>query len=162
MEDYLENKTFEEISVGDSASIQRVLSKKDILLFAIMSGDANPAHLDEEYAKGDLFHQVIAHGMWSASLISTTLGTLLPGPGTIYLNQSLSFLKPVFVGDHITAKVTVTEKVPEKHRVFLECVCFNQDGKDVVRGVADVMAPLEKVRVKRIVLPSVEEVLSNQ
>jgi acyl dehydratase len=159
MQEYLENKTFDDIKIGDSASLTRVLSKKDILLFAIMSGDVNPAHLDEEYARHDFFHQIVAHGMWSASLISTVLGTLLPGPGTIYLNQSLKFLKPVLVGDEITVKVTVTEKMEEKHRVRLDCVCFNQNGADVVQGAADVIAPMEKVKLKRMPLPSVEEIL---
>lgn len=159
MIDYIENKTFDEIDVGDSAVIHHSLSKRDILLFAIMSGDVNPAHLDEEYAKSDFFHQIVAHGMWGASLISTTLGTKLPGPGTIYLNQSLKFLKPILVGDRITAQVTVTDKLPEKHHVILDCVCYNQNEVEVIRGVAEVIAPAEKVRRKRVQLPSVDEVL---
>lgn len=159
MEKYIENKTFDEIQIGDSASIQHSLSKRDILLFAIMSGDVNPAHLDEDYAKSDLFHQIVAHGMWGASLISTTLGTKLPGPGTIYLSQSLKFLHPVLLGDQITAQVTVTDKTPEKHHVILECVCINQNGAEVIRGMAEVIAPTEKVRRKRVQLPSLEGVL---
>lgn len=162
MTQYIENKTFDEINVGDSASIQHSLSKRDIMLFAIMSGDVNPAHLDEEYAKSDLFHKIVAHGMWGASLISTVLGTRLPGPGTIYLGQSLKFLRPVTLGDQITAQVMVTEKNPEKHHITLDCVCFNQDQMDVIRGVAEVMAPTEKVRRKRVHLPSVEEVLGER
>jgi acyl dehydratase len=159
VEEYIENKTFDEINIGDSASVQHTLSKRDILLFAIMSGDVNPAHLDEEYAKSDFFHKIVAHGMWGASLISTTLGTRLPGPGTIYLSQSLEFLKPITIGDEITALVTVTDKFPDKHHVILNCVCFNQKEIDVIRGIAEVIAPSEKVRRKRVQLPSVDEVL---
>ncbi len=84
--DLIENRTFDEIELGESASLVRTLSREDIALFAIMSGDVNPAHVDEEYAKSDLFHKIIAHGMWGASLISTLLGTKLPGPGTMYLD----------------------------------------------------------------------------
>lgn len=161
MEKYIENKTFDEINVGDVAVIHHSLSKRDILLFAIMSGDVNPAHLDEEYAKSDMFHKIVAHGMWGASLISTVLGTKLPGPGTIYLNQSLKFLKPILVGDRITAQVTVTEKQPEKHHVILECTCFNQKGIQVISGIAEVIAPQEKVKRKRVQLPSVDKVLGD-
>ena len=141
MLEYIENRTFDELNIGDSASVQHSLSKRDILLFAIMSGDVNPAHLDEDYAKSDLFHQIVAHGMWGASLISTTLGTQLPGPGTIYLSQSLKFLRPILIGDQITAQVTVKEKHPEKHHVILDCVCFNQKNSEVNEGTAEVIAP---------------------
>jgi acyl dehydratase len=161
MQQYIENKTFAEIKVGDSASVHHTLSKRDILLFAIMSGDVNPAHLDEEYAKSDLFHQIVGHGMWGASLISTTLGTKLPGPGTIYLSQSLKFLRPVLIGDQITAQVTVKEKIPEKYHVILDCVCFNQKEIEVIKGSAEVIAPTEKVKRKRVQLPSIEEVLED-
>lgn len=156
MEDYIENKTFDEITIGDSASVQHTLTQRDILLFAIMSGDVNPAHLDEEYAKSDLFHQIVAHGMWGASLISTVLGTQLPGPGTIYLGQSLKFLRPVMIGDTLTASVTVKNKNVEKQHIILDCVCSNQWKKEVIIGTAEVLAPTEKVRRKKIKLPSVE------
>src|SRR4051812_28105474 len=95
----IENHPFGELALGQSASLVRTLHDRDIKLFAIMSGDVNPAHVDEDYAKSDMYHKVIAHGMWSATLISTVLGTLLPGPGTIYLSQSLQFLHPVGLGD---------------------------------------------------------------
>ena len=88
--------------VGETASLARTLTYKDIELFAIMSGDVNPAHVDEVFAKSDMFHKIVAHGMWGGALISTVLGTLLPGPGTIYLNQSLHFRGPVGLGDTIT------------------------------------------------------------
>ncbi len=86
----IENRTFDEIKIGDSASLVRKLTREDINLFAVMSGDINPAHVDEEFARSDMFHKIIAHGMWGASLISTVLGTKLPGPGAIYLGQTLS------------------------------------------------------------------------
>ncbi len=100
--------------VGDSASIVRTLTYKDIELFAIMSGDVNPAHVDEEFAKSDMFHQIIAHGMWGGALISTVLGTQLPGPGAIYLGQSLKFRRPVCLGDTITITVKVTGEIRRK------------------------------------------------
>jgi len=155
MDGYIENKTFDEIEVGDTASVEHTLTNKDIQLFALMSGDVNPAHLDEEYAKSDMFHKIIAHGMWGGSLISTVLGTQLPGPGTIYLGQTFRFLKPVALGDVITAMVTVTAKSVEKHIVTLDCVCLNQEGKKVITGVAEVIAPQEKVRRKRIQLKEI-------
>src|SRR5690349_20768034 len=114
--DYIENRTFDEIRVGDSASLVRTLTGDDIKLFAVMSGDVNPAHVDAAYARSDLFHKVIAHGMWGGSLISTLLGTKLPGPGTIYLGQTLAFRRPVAVGDTISVTVTAAAKDPERHR----------------------------------------------
>jgi acyl dehydratase len=131
------------------------LSIKDIQLFSILSGDVNPAHLDAEYAKDDMFHTVIAQGMWSGALISAVLGTKLPGPGTIYLEQTLKFTAPVVPGDTITATVTVKNKNLDKHIVNLECLCVNQDHKTVVRGVATVMAPTVKVKREQIKLPTV-------
>jgi phosphate acetyltransferase len=156
MNRYIENKTFGEIEIGDSASVEHTLTQKDIQLFAVMSGDVNPAHLDEEYARSDLFHKIIAHGMWGGSLISTVLGTELPGPGTIYLHQDFDFVRPVTIGDTITARVTVTKKDDKKHRLTLSCVCLNQDGKEVITGTAEVIAPTEKVKRKRIRLPEIE------
>ena len=112
---FIENKTFDELKIGDTASIKRSVTLQDIQLFSVMSGDVNPAHVDPEYAKEDRFHKIIAHGMWGACLISTVLGTELPGPGTIYLGQTLKFTAPVVPGDTITITVTVLEKKPEKH-----------------------------------------------
>ena len=106
----IENRTFDEIAVGDTASVMRTLGEADIQLFALVSGDVNPAHLDAEYAANDSFRRVIAHGMWGGGLISAVLGTELPGPGTIYLGQSLRFRRPVGLGDTITTSVTVKEK----------------------------------------------------
>ncbi|HVV68832.1 MAG TPA: MaoC/PaaZ C-terminal domain-containing protein [Gammaproteobacteria bacterium] len=154
-DDFLINYTFDEIQLGDTASVSHQLTEKDIHLFAIVSGDINPAHVDVEYAKTHIFHKVVAHGMWGGALISTVLGTKLPGPGAIYLSQSLKFLYPVGVGDTITATVTVTQKFPGKHHVELACQCTNQDGKIVIEGVALVLAPVEKICREKVVLPEV-------
>ena len=151
----IENRTFDEIKIGDTASLVRTLSKKDIDLFAVMSGDVNPAHVDEEYARSDLFHKIVAHGMWGASLISTLLGTKLPGPGTIYLDQSLSFHHPVMVGDTVTVTVTVRTKEADGHQVTFDCECCNQHGEEVISGNAKVIAPTDKVRRPRAILPEV-------
>lgn len=154
--EYIENKIFDEIKIGDSAQLQHVLCQKDIDLFTIMSGDVNPAHVDVEFAKTDMFHGIIAPGMWGASLISTILGTLLPGPGTIYLNQSLKFSHPIFLGDLITVIVTALSKDTNKHIVEFECKCLNQENKIVISGLASVIAPQQKIKRKRIIMPEIE------
>lgn len=153
--EFIENRTFDEIRVGDSASLQRTLTPQDIQLFAIMSGDVNPAHVDPEYAKNSLFHEVIAHGMWGGSLISTVLGTLYPGPGTVYIDQTLHFSRPVTLGDTITVTVSVKEKFERTRHVIFDCLCVNQEGRTVIRGTAEVLAPVEKVRRPRTHLPEV-------
>ena len=153
--EFIENRTFDEIQIGDSASLERRLTLQDIKLFAVMSGDVNPAHVDEDYARSSRFHEVIAHGLWGGALISTVLGTQLPGPGTIYLNQSLSFRRPVALGDLVRVSVTVKEKNSENHRLLLDCLCANEEGKTVISGAAEVLAPTEKVRRQRWVLPEV-------
>jgi len=152
---FIENRTFDEIKVGDSASLQRTLTAKDIQLFAVMSGDVNPAHLDAEYAASTLFHEVIAHGMWGGALISTVLGTIYPGPGTVYIDQTLHFSRPVTIGDTVTVTVTVKEKFERTRHVVLDCVCVNQGGRTVIRGTAEVLAPAEKVKRRRVHLPEV-------
>ena len=152
----IENKTFDEIRLGDTASLVRTLTHKDIEVFAIMSGDVNPAHVDESFAKSDMFHKVVAHGMWGASLISTVLGTELPGPGTIYIDQSLHFRRPVGLGDTITVSVKVAKKIEETHRVILECRAANQHGKEVITGTAEVIAPTEKISRAQVVLREIE------
>ncbi|MCY1170801.1 phosphate butyryltransferase [compost metagenome] len=152
----IENRTYDEIIVGDSASVTRVLGERDIQLFALVSGDVNPAHLDAEFAASDLFGRVIAHGLWGGGLISAVLGTELPGPGTIYLSQSLRFRRPVGLGDTITASVTVKEKRAEHDVILFDCRCVNQAGEDVITGEAEVRAPTEKVRRPRVALPDVQ------
>lgn len=151
---YIENRTYDELSVGETATLIRTLRPEDIELFAVMSGDVNPAHVDADYAKSDMFHKVIAHGMWGGALISAVLGTELPGPGTIYLNQNLRFLKAVGLGDSVTIRVTVASKDAHRH-VTLDCLCTNQNNETVIEGQALVIAPTEKVRRPRVTLPEV-------
>ena len=153
--EHIENRTFDEIQVGDSATLVRTLKPEDIQLFAIMSGDVNPAHVDPEYAKSSLFREVIAHGMWGGALISTVLGTQFPGPGTIYIDQTLHFSRPVGIGDTITVTLTAKRKFDHNHHIIFDCVCANQDGQTVIRGTAEVLAPTEKVKRPRIELPEV-------
>ncbi len=152
---FIENRTFDEIQVGDSASIVQTLTTKDIDLFAVMSGDVNPAHVDEEFARSDMFREVIAHGMWGGALISTVLGTKLPGPGAIYLGQTLRFRHPVRLGDTVTVEVKVVQRDAEKRRVTFDCQCINQKGEVVISGNAEVLAPTEKIKRPRVVLPQV-------
>ncbi|MEJ0095109.1 MAG: bifunctional enoyl-CoA hydratase/phosphate acetyltransferase [Methylocella sp.] len=152
----IENRTFDEIAVGDSASLSRTMTRQDIELFAIVSGDVNPAHMDPAYAETDMFHKIIAQGILEAGLISAVLGTKLPGPGTIYLGQDLRFLHPVSIGDKITATLRVTEKHPDKGNLVLDCRCANQNGELVISGTAYVRAPREKVRRPRVELPGVQ------
>ena len=152
---FIENRTLDEIEVGESAVLERTLTWEDIELFAVMSGDVNPAHVDEEYGRSDIFHAIVAHGMWGASLISALLGTRLPGPGTIYLEQTLRFRHPITIGDTVTVSVTVASKDSARHRVVLDCGCVNQRGETVIDGTATVLAPTEKVRRPRYVLPEV-------
>ncbi|MFC5525433.1 bifunctional enoyl-CoA hydratase/phosphate acetyltransferase [Rhodanobacter ginsengisoli] len=152
---FIENRTFDEIEVGDHASLVRTLAQRDIELFAAMSGDVSPAHMDPAYARTDLFHRVIAHGMWGGALVSTVLGTELPGPGTIYLSQDLHFNLPIGLGDTVTVSVTAREKFADTHRIVFDCRCINQRGEDVILGTAEVQAPVEKVRRPRIELPEV-------
>jgi phosphate acetyltransferase len=151
--EFIENRTYDEIKVGDSATLTRTLRPEDIQLFAIMSGDVNPAHVDPEYAHSSMFHEVIAHGMWGGALISTVLGTEFPGPGTIYIGQTLRFSRPVKVGDTITVKVTCKQKFDHNKHMIFECLCTNQDGLKVIAGEAEVLAPTEKVKRERVELP---------
>ena len=151
----LENRTIDEIEVGERASLTRQLRVDDIQLFAAMSGDVNPAHLDSDYARATRFHEIIAHGMWGGALISTVLGTKLPGPGTVYLGQTLEFLRPVHVDDAVTVSVTVTAKDTAHGRVRLACECVNQQGQTVIRGIAEVIVPSEKIRYAPATLPKV-------
>lgn len=152
----IENHTFSEIKIGQSARLLRTLTLEDIQAFAAVSGDTNPAHLDSVYASDSLFHGVIAHGMWSGALISALLGTQFPGPGTIYQDQALHFVKPVRVGDTLTVTVTVTQLNPVNNSVELDCRVFNQRGELVLSGVAKVLAPTNKVRLPRVAAPRIQ------
>jgi phosphate acetyltransferase len=154
-EQLIENHTYDEIRVGESATLTRILRPEDIQLFAIMSGDVNPAHVDPEYAHSSMFHEVIAHGMWGGALISTVLGTEFPGPGTIYVTQTLRFSRPVKVGDTVTIKITCKQKFDHNKHVVFDCLCTNQDGLKVIAGEAEVLAPTEKIKRARVELPEV-------
>ena len=134
-------KTINNIQLGDSASFTKTVTESDINLYAGISGDFNPAHIDAEHAKSSMFGQRIAHGMLSAGFISNVLGNQLPGPGTIYMGQELRFVRPVYIGDTVTATVTVTERIPEKNRLKLDTVVTNQRGEPVITGTATVMPP---------------------
>jgi phosphate butyryltransferase len=152
---FIENRTYDEMTIGETASLSHTVTQRDIDLFATVTGDVNPAHVDPAYAETDMFHHIIIHGMWGAGLISAALGTKLPGPGTIYLGQDLHFRHPVNIGDTITARLTVKDKKAEKKDVTLDCVCTNQMGEAVITGTAFTRAPTAKVRRKRVTLPSV-------
>ena len=131
---------FEDLSVGMSAAVARTVSEADILAFAGVSGDNNPVHVDAEFAGASMFGSRIAHGMLSASYISTVFGTKLPGPGSIYLSQTLKFKAPVKIGDTVVARVTLREMNPEKRRASFDTVC-TVDGKVVLEGQAEILVP---------------------
>ncbi|MBR6574341.1 MAG: MaoC family dehydratase [Clostridia bacterium] len=134
-------RTIDTLNLGDSASVSKTVTETDVYLFAGITGDLNPAHVNEVASSKTMFKGRIAHGMLSAGFISAVLGMYLPGPGTIYLGQELKFTKPVRIGDTITATATITEMIVEKNIIKLETVCTNQDGEVVTKGVATVMPP---------------------
>ncbi|MDP3650584.1 MAG: bifunctional enoyl-CoA hydratase/phosphate acetyltransferase [Rhodoferax sp.] len=154
--DLVENVTFEEIRLGQSAHLLRTLTLADIQAFAAVSGDTNPAHLDAAYANDTLFHGVIAHGMWGGALISALLGTQFPGPGTIYLEQVLHFTKPVHIGDTLTVTATVVGKDEAQKSIELDCQVLNQKGARVLHGTARVLAPTQKVRLPKVQAPLIQ------
>jgi 3-hydroxybutyryl-CoA dehydratase len=136
-----QGKSIHELKVGDSAQISKTITEEVINDFARATGDFNPVHLDQAYAEKTMFKGRIAHGLFSVGLLSTVLGNILPGYGTIYLSQEVKFLAPVRIGDTITAGVEVIELIPEKNRAKLRTTCMNQDGKLVVDGIAWAMPP---------------------
>ena len=151
----LVNVPYDEIKVGQKISIDREVSQKDIELFAILSGDINPTHFDENDNLNKDHHDIVAHRMLCGALISKVLGTGLPGPGTVYSSQSLNFTKSVNVGDIITVTLVVLEK-KEDLKVILKCECLNQDGEIVCHGISEVIAPNKKIIVDKPVLPRLE------
>jgi acyl dehydratase len=151
----LRNFTYQEITLGQTASYSRVVDEAAVKLFAAASGDVNPVHLDAEFAAGTMFEQRIAHGMYTGGLISAAIAMELPGPGTIYLKQDLTFRAPVFLGDTITINLEVVEKLDKKKFVILNTIASNQHGKVVVKGVAQVLAPTEKLDIPRPEIPKV-------
>jgi 3-hydroxybutyryl-CoA dehydratase len=134
-------KTIDKLNIGDTAEFAKTVSESDIYLYAGITGDFNPAHINEDYAKNTFFKTRIAHGMLSAGFISTVIGNELPGTGSIYVKQDLRFLAPVRIGDTITARVEVIEIMDGKNRVRLKTVCVNQEGTQVLDGEAIVSPP---------------------
>jgi phosphotransacetylase/acyl dehydratase len=147
------NRTFDEIAIGESASLERTVTREDIELYAAVSGDANPTHLDEILAETTGSRGVVAHGMLTAAMISNLLGNRLPGSGTVYLSQDLQFAAPVRAGDTVTVTVTAKEKHAENHVVLFDCRCVNEEGLTVLTGTARVKAPAERISTPRRELP---------
>lgn len=137
----MQGKTIEELAIGQFAQFSKTISESDVYLYAGITGDFNPAHIDQAYAEKTRFRTRIAHGMLTAGFISNLLGTQLPGPGTIYLQQNLNFKAPVVIGDTVTATLEVVEILLEKKRVRLKTVCTNQEGTVVLDGEAIVSPP---------------------
>lgn len=151
----LSNYTFDEIEIGQTAHYTSTVTETDIQLFAKVSGDVNPVHLDAEFAAGTQFGERIAHGMLTGAIVSAAIALKLPGPGTIYLGQSLRFRQPVKIGDEVTVELEVTEKREGRNYVTLNCTVVNQAGKKVATGIAEVMAPTEKMRMAAPQLPPI-------
>jgi 3-hydroxybutyryl-CoA dehydratase len=152
----LESLTIEELSVGTSKTYSKTLTEKDIILFAACSGDVNPVHLDKDYAASTPFGEPIAHGMWTGALISAAIATQLPGPGSVYRSQTITFKHPVKVGDTVTVTLTVSEIKERIKLIVLDCEAHNQDGKLIARGVAEVVAPIEKKKILTFELPTIQ------
>lgn len=149
----IENKTFDEINVGDSARTVRTLTMEDVEGFAAVSGDTNPTHMDADYAGESQFHEITAHSMWGGALVSSVLGNSLPGPGTVYLSQELEFKLPVRIGDTITVTITAVSKDASRKSVTFDCLVTNQHQEKVVIGQATVQPPRIKSRREKIHVP---------
>lgn len=152
---HISNHTYDEITLGQTAEYSKRISAEDIQLFAALSGDVNPIHLDEDYAATTPFGGCIAHGMLSGAIVSAAIAMQLPGPGTIYLGQSLRFTLPVRPGDTLTVKLKVVGKTDKRRLVTLECEVFNQQQQAVVAGTAEVMAPRDKLVLEQPAAPRV-------
>jgi len=134
-------KTIEELRIGDTAEFTKTISESDVYLFAGVTGDLNPAHINESYASNTFFKGRIAHGMLLAGFISGVIGMKLPGPGSIYIRQELKFLAPARIGDTITARVEITQMQSEKNRITLRTTCMNQENTLVMDGEAMISPP---------------------
>jgi 3-hydroxybutyryl-CoA dehydratase len=143
-------KSIDELKVGDIAYFAKTISETDIYQFAAVTGDFNPAHVNEVYAKTTFFKNRIAHGMLTLSLVSNVLGTELPGPGTIFVSQSVTFLAPVYIEDTIEASVEVIEIDAEKNRIKFKAICINQHDKKVAIAEGVVMPPKKKKKAPKI------------
>lgn len=151
----LKNYTLAELETGLSSSYSKTLTQEDIFLFARCSGDVNPLHLDKDYAATTPFGEPIGHGMWTGALVSAAIATRLPGLGSVYRSQSLSFKHPVKVGDTVTVTLTVSEIKERTSLVVLDCVAHNQEGKLIAKGIAEVIAPAEKLSLAAGCLPEI-------
>jgi 3-hydroxybutyryl-CoA dehydratase len=140
---HLKGKTVKDMKIGDEEYLTKTITESDIYLYAGITGDYNPAHVNEEYAKNTPFKSRIAHGMLSTGFISAVLGTKLPGPGTIYLSQEVAFKKPVYIGDTITAVVKIIDIIDNNkfHIMELETNCYNQNDEIIIEGIARVIPP---------------------
>ena len=147
--------TVEEMEVGQKASYSKTCSWEDVQLFAKVSGDVNPVHLDEDFAAGTQFKQRIAHGMCTSALVSAGVAIVFPGPGSIYLGQDISFKAPVFIDDTIDVELEVESIRKDKSIVSLLFTCQNQHGVTVASGKATIMAPREKVTIEAPTLPAI-------
>ena len=152
----LENHPINELVVGQRANYSKTLTEQDVILFAACSGDVNPVHLDKEYAATTPFGEPIGHGMWTGALVSAAIATCLPGPGSVYRSQSLSFKHPVKIGDTVTITLVISEIKERVKLVTIECEAHNQDGKLVAKGVAEVIAPAEKLNIKAGEVPEIK------
>ena len=138
-------RSMDQLAVGDVAALSRVATERDLAGFVDSVGDRNPVHSDRAFAATTPFREPIAPGIWTAGLISALIGTRLPGPGSIYVSQELRFLRPVKLGDTITARVEITELLPERNRARLKTTCLNQRGEEVLSGEAWVLPPKQPI-----------------
>ena len=150
------NSTFDELAVGDGIEVSRLVTARDVELFAVVSGDHHPLHLDPEYAATTQFGECIGHGMLIGAFVSAVIGLEFPGPGTVYLGQNLEFRSPIFLGDTLTIALQVESKHPKKPWITLSLSVKNQEGKEVCRGESRVIAPTQKQIVNVIPPPAVE------
>jgi len=151
----LQNKTFDEIKIGDTACIKKTLTREDLEEFAALTGDLNPSHINEKYAASHNSGALTAQSIWSGLLTTTILGTELPGPGTVYVSQKLDFLKTIKSGDTITLTIKAKDKNPDTKVVDFDCLCQNQNDEIVMTGTASVIAPSEKVTIPRTETPEI-------
>jgi acyl dehydratase len=149
----LSNYIYEDITIGQTASYSKLIEEQDILLFAAVSGDVNPVHLDAAFAANTPFKERIAHGMLTGAVISAALAMELPGPGTVYVGQNLRFRQPLKIGDTVTVRLEVTDKKDKLKLVTLDCKAYNQHEKMVASGSAEVIAPSEKLKLQRPDVP---------
>ncbi len=150
----VENVPYDALEVGQKATFVRQVTEREVQLFAEVSGDRNPVHLDADYAAGTAFRECIAHGMLTGAFVSAAIASTLPGPGSVYVGQNLRFLRPVKLGDTLTVELEVLEKLP-KNRVRISTRVLGSNGKAVVDGEAEVLAPSEKLSVRLSDLPPI-------